>query len=186
MYVNGLVIQKYVNNPYKGIDGSGYCENTGQNWFFNYDSQLSELFEPFYDEHINRTYWNLEDHSWVAACNDMDYIKRYIAEAKKRNIRYRVLLCESEIPAPLFDAAGLKTKLLGYDYAYSGGDNYSAVYSEIPYVFPQFKLNCSGLFDTEEEILEYIHEREKFKKSHPPYTLEVGDFVIFRLHEVEL
>ena len=35
MFVNGIVIQKYVDNPYKGIDGSGFSEKTGQNWFFN-------------------------------------------------------------------------------------------------------------------------------------------------------
>ena len=52
MYVNGIVIQKYVDNNYKGIDGSGFSENTGENWYFNNDEHLSELFEPFYDEHI--------------------------------------------------------------------------------------------------------------------------------------
>ena len=52
MYVNGIVIQKYVDNNYKGIDGSGFSESTGENWYFNNDEHLSELFEPFYDEHI--------------------------------------------------------------------------------------------------------------------------------------
>ncbi len=186
MYINGIVIQKYVSNSYKGIDGSGFSENTGKNWYFNYDEQLSDLFEPFYDEHINMTYWNLKEHSWVAACKDMDYIIRYIAESKKRGIQYRLLLCESEIPDPIFNVSELKMKFLGYDYAYARGDNYSAVYNEIPYVFPQFQLNCNGLFDTEEEIKEYILERERFEKLHPPYTLEAGDFIIFRLHEVYL
>lgn len=169
MYVNGLVIQKYVDNRYKGIDGSGFSENTGQNWFFNYD-ELSESFEPYYDEYIDLTYRATEEHSWVSVCNDMAYIKRYEAEAKKRGIKYRILLCESEISAPRFDAAGLKTKFLGYDYAYANGDNYSAVYNEIPFVFPQFELNCNGLFDTEEKLREYIHEREIFIRSNPPCT----------------
>lgn len=186
MYVNGIVIQKYVNNSYKGIDGSGFSENIGQNWYFNDDDQLSDIFEPFYDEYIGMTDWNLKDHSWVAACNNMDYITRYIAESRKRGIKYRLLLCESEIPNPIFDASELKTKFLGYDYAYSNGDNYSAVYNEIPFVFPKFRLNYNGLFDTEEEIKEYILERERFKKTHPPYTLEVGDFIIFKLYEVFL
>lgn len=184
MYVNGLVIQKYVSDPYKGIDGCGYT--TGENWYFNGDEQLSKIFEPFYEEHIDMTFMNLEDHSWVSACNNMDYINRYVAESKKRGIKYRILLCESEIPNPIFNASELKMKFLGYDYAYARGDNYSAVYNEVPYVFPQFKLNCNGLFDTEEEIREYLFEREKFKESHPPLTLEIGDFVIFKLHEVYL
>ncbi|MCH5348034.1 MAG: hypothetical protein J1E40_01800 [Oscillospiraceae bacterium] len=186
MYVNGIVIQKYVSNSYKGIDGSGFSENTGENWYFNYDDQLSDAFQPFYDEHIGMTYWNIKEHSWVAACDNMDYINRYIAESKKRGIPYRLLLCESEIPKPIFNASGLETNFLGYDYAYAAGDNYSAVYNEIPFVFPQFKLNCNGLFDTQEEIKEYILEREKFKSLHPPYTLEDGDFITFRLHEIYL
>ena len=184
MYINGMVIQKYVSNSYKGIDGSGWSENTGCNWYFNYDEQLFELFEPFYDEHINMTYWNLEEHSRVAACNDMDYINKYVEESKKRGIQYRLLLCESEIPDPTMKDPRFKKKFLGYDYAYARGDNYSAVYNEIPFVFPQFKLNTYGLFDTEKEINEYILERERFKMTHPPYTLEEGDFVIFRLHEI--
>lgn len=184
MYVNGIVIQKYVSNSYKGIDGSGFSENTGLNWYFNDDEQLAKSFEPFYEEHIDMTYWNLEDHSWVAACNDIDYINRYIAESQKRGIQYRLLLCESDVPDPVFDATGLKTKFLGYDYAYARGDNYSAVYNEIPFVFPQFRLNCNGLFDTEDEIKEYILERERFIKLHAPCTLEEGDFIIFKLHEI--
>ena len=116
MYVNGIVIQKYVNNSYKGIDGSGFSENTGQNWYFNYDEELYKLFEPFYDEHIGMTYHILKEHTWVAACTDMDYINSYIAESKKRGIKYRLLLCESEIPNLLFDSSGLKTKFLGYDF----------------------------------------------------------------------
>ena len=186
MYINGIVIQKYVSNSYKGIDGSGFSENTGCNWYFNEDEQLSEFFEPFYDEYIGMTYWNLKEHSWVAACNNMDYINKYVEESKKRGIPYSLLLCESEIPNPIMSVSGLEMKFLGYDYAYATGDNYSAVYSEIPFVFPQFKLNCNGLFNTEEEIKEYIAERERFKKSHRPYTLEEGDFIIFRLHEVYL
>lgn len=184
MYTNGLVIQKYVNNSYKGIDGSGFSENTGENWYFNNDEQLSEIFEPFYDEHIGKTYFDLNEHSWVAACSNMDYIYKYIEESKKRDIKYRLLLCESEIPTPAMEAQGFKKVFLGYDYAYAAGDNYSAVYNEIPFVFTEFKLNCNGLFQTKEEIREYISERERFKKSHAPYTLEEGDFIIFRLHEI--
>ena len=75
---------------------------------------------------------------------------------------------------------------LGYDYAYESGDNYSAVYNEIPYIFPQFKLNQYGLFQTRSEIDEYIAVRERFKQSHPPLTLEEGNFVVFRLSEIYL
>ena len=186
MFVNGIVIQKYVDNPYRGIDGSGFSEKTGQNWFFNDDESIFECFEPYYDENIGKTFWNLGKHTWIAACTDMNYIYKYVKEAQKRNIQFRLLLCESEVPNPVFDASHFEKKFLGYDYAYAAGDNYSAVYNEIPFIFPQFELNQYGLFQTKEEIDEYIAVREQFKQTHPPYTLEEGDFVTFRLHEIYL
>ena len=186
MYTNGLVVQKNTGITYKGIDGSGFSEATGQNWYFNYDDELSEEFEPFYDEHIGRTDWNLQPYSWVAACNDISYIQRYIEESKKRNIAYRVLLCESEIPNPILSAVEFKTKFLGYDYAYASGDYYSAVYNEVPFLFPQFQLNSNGLFQTEQEIRKYIKEREAYIESHAPFTLESGEFIIYKLYEADM
>ncbi len=186
MFVNGIVVQKYSDNPYKGIDGSGFSEKTAQNWFLNYEEDLADSFGAYYDENIGMTYWDLSSRSRVAACNDMDHIYKYVREAEKRNIRYRLLLCETDIPSPRFDSTGLKKIFLGYDYAYAGGDNYSAVYNEIPFVFPQFQLNRYGLFRTREEIGEYLAARERFKQTHPPLTLEEGDFAVFRLHEIFL
>lgn len=186
MYINGIVIQKYADIAYRGIDGSGFSDKTGENWYFNNHEQLSDIFEPYYDEHINLTYYNLPKHSRIAACNDIEYIKKYIRESEKQNIKFRLILCESDIPNPIMNDLNFERKFLGYDYAYALGDNYSAVYSEIPGVFPQFSLNCNGLFETAEEICRYIVEREKFKKSHPPYTLEEGDFAVFRLSELYL
>ena len=186
MYVNGIVVQSCIDNGYRGIDGSGFSENSAQNWFLNFSEDVSDRFEAYYDENIGKTYWDIKDHTWIAACNDMEYIYKYVKEAEKRNIKYRLLLCETDVPEPRFDCPDLERVFLGYDYAYGMGDNYSAVYNEIPYIFPQFKLNKYGLFQTREEIEKYIAERERFKLTHPPLTLEVGDFVIFRLHEIFL
>ena len=186
MFVNGIVVQSVVDHTYRGIDGGGYSDHTAQNWFFNFDESTSEIFEPYYDEMIGKTYWNLASHSWIAACNDMDYIRKYVKEAEKRNIRYRLLLCETDVPDPKFDCPDFEKVFLGYDYAYGTGDNYSAVYHEIPFVFSQFQLNQYGLFQTRKEIENYIAAREQFKRTHPPLTLEEGDFVIFRLHEIYL
>ena len=183
--INGIVVQKYTDNPYKGIDGSGFGDHTGQNWFLNYEEDAAD-FESYYDENIGRTYRIPGEHTWIAACNDMDHIYEYVKEAEKRNIKYRLLLCETDVPDPQFDCPDLKRIFLGYDYAYAAGDNYSAVYNEIPFVFPQFRLNQYGLFQTREEIEEYIDERERFKLTHPLLTLEEGDFVVFRLHEIIL
>ena len=127
------------------------------------------------------------DDRYIGCCNDLDYIKTYIQESKKINIKYRILFCETTQKKPFFkEYKKLHLKFLGYDYAYAGGDNYSAVYNEIPFVFTEFQLNHNGLFQTEEAIRAYIMERERFKKNHAPGALEEGDFTIFRLHELFL
>ncbi|MBP3796845.1 MAG: hypothetical protein J6I46_03590 [Ruminococcus sp.] len=186
MITNGIIVQEYKDSPYRGIDGSGASDKTAQNWFLNFREDVSDSFEAYYDENIGKTYWNIKKHSRIAACNDMDYIYKYVREAEKLKIKYRMLLCETDVPDPKFECPDLEKIFLGYDYAYTSGDNYSAVYNEIPFVFTQFKLNKYGLFQTREEIEEYIAVREQFKLTHPPLTLEEGDFVIYRLHEVFL
>jgi len=123
----------------------------------------------------------------VAACTDLDYIYRYIEVSKELGIKYRVLLVKTEIPMPTVEIdKELEMEFLGYDYAYENGDNYSTVYNEILFVFPEFELNQNGLFQTKEEIIEYISRREEYEKTHKPYTLEVGDFTIFEVYEVIL
>ena len=75
---------------------------------------------------------------------------------------------------------------MGFDYAYEFPDNYSAVYNEIPFVFPECKLNENGLFETREEIDAYLVKRNAFKDTHPPYTLETGDFTVFKVYEMDI
>ena len=187
MHVNGFIIQEYKERTYKGIDGSGFSEKSAKNWYLNDHEMYQEQFEPFYDEYIGKTYWNLKPHTWVAACTDLDYIYRYIEVSKELGIKYRVLLVKTEISMPTVEIdKELEMEFLGYDYAYENGDNYSAVYNEIPFVFPEFELNQNGLFQTKEEIIEYISRREEYEKTHKPYTLEVGDFTIFEVYEVIL
>jgi len=187
MYINGFIIQEYRENGYKGVDGSGFSENSGQNWYLNYSEVYSSQFEPYYEEHIERAHLIMPAHTWVSACTDIDYIRRYIAVSGELGIKYRVLLVKTEIPAPVMEEiTELRTRFLGYDYAYENGDCYSAVYNEVPYVFPQFELNENGLFRTRAEIEEYIAQRELFVKNHAPHTLETGDFTVFEVHEVDL
>ena len=44
MHVNGYIIQKFVDNGYKGVDGSGFSTDSGENWYLNrveeYSGQL--------------------------------------------------------------------------------------------------------------------------------------------------
>lgn len=184
MYVNGVIIQENKNKKYKGIDGSGFSHETGRNWYLNYIEGM-ERFKAYYDENIGKTYYHFDEGSFVAVCNDWNYINEYRKESIKRGIEYRILLCETEIPQPIMEISPTIPKIfLGYDYAYASGDNYSAVYNEIPGVFSQYQLNDNGLFETEEEIREYIAIREQYEKSHAPYTLESGDFIIYKLYEL--
>lgn len=186
MYRNGIIIQSIKENGYRGVDGSGFSVNSAVNWYLNNYEDCVE-FEEYYDEFINKTYYITEEKSFVAVCNDWKYIDKYILESKKKEIPFRIILCETEIAEPIMELPEqLQLEFLGYDYAYAVGDNYSAVYNEIPFVFKNFQLNQNGLFETEEEIKEYIRQREIYEAEHPKYTLEVGDFVLFKLYEVLL
>ena len=159
MYCNGIIVRRKTDEKYKGVDSCG----AGENWYLSDDPG----FEAFYDENIERTYYNCPEGSWVSACTDLDYVRKYIAESQKRGIKYRLILCETEIPQPQFDPQGLEKTFLGYDYAY------------------HFALNENGLFETEDEIKAYLADREEFVKTHPPLSLEVGDFTVYKLWEIQ-
>ena len=47
MYLNGFIIQKAVDNGYKGVDGSGFSANTGENWYLNDNDDYRAEFEPY-------------------------------------------------------------------------------------------------------------------------------------------
>ena len=186
MHINGFIIQKDVNNSYKGVDGSGFSSGSGENWYLNSHPDYEDRFEPYYEECIDRG-WMLSEQSWVSACTDLEYIRKYISVSKTLGIKYRVLIVMTDVPAPVMELSpDIKMNFLGYDYAYIGGDNYSAVYNEIPFVFPDVKLNSNGLIQTMEEMDTYLKQREEFVATHPKYTLEDGDFVIFKVYEANL
>lgn len=187
MYVNGFIIQELVENGYKGVDGSGFSSNTGKNWYLSFRDDYASEFDPHYDEEICKYEWIMDPHTWVGACTDIEYIRRYISVSKKLGIKYRLMVVMTDIPNPSMELPpDIELRFVGYDYAYETPDNYSAVYNEIPFVFPEFKLNENGLFETREELEEYLKKREEFEKTHPPYTLEVGDFTIFKVFETDL
>ncbi len=54
----------------------------------------------------------------------------------------------------------------------------------IPFVFDEFELNENWLFETREKIDKYLRKREEYVKTHPQYTLETGDFTVFKLYEM--
>jgi len=186
-YINGYIIQEDKNSDYRGVDGSGLIGTLGENWYLNDKPGYEERFAPFYEEYIGLDYYFVEPQTFVGACTDINYIREYIKASKELGIKYRVMLVKTDIPRPVCEVEdSVDLKFLGYDYAYAMADYYSAVYNEVHGIFPQFKLNANGLFETEEEIREYLKAREEFVAAHPPYTLESGDFTIFEVYEANI
>ena len=178
LFVNGIVIQKLVDNAsgYRGIDGLDYS----MNWYLCIDPGCEDL-EKYVDENIELTYYDIGDGECIAACTDIGFIKKWA----ERSSNFRLLLCETDVPRPVMEMPKCSKKFLGYDYAYTGGDFYSAVYHEIPSGFSQFELNENGLFASMEEMERYLSARREFEACHPANTLETGDFVVYRLWELD-
>lgn len=171
---NGYIVQRATTNTYHGVEGD--------NWYLNYESDNQE-FESYFDEYIDMSWC---DEQFVDCCTDLNYLESYISESKKLNIPYRIILCETERDNPSIVVQG-EAKLLGYDYAYSGGSYYSSVYNDIFFQrIPElgnFLLNENGLFSTEEELRKFITRREELKITMQD-QFEEGDFIIYRLSEV--
>ena len=85
----------------------------------------------------------------------------------------------------------MKLSFLGYDYAYSGGSYYSAVYNDL-YCgkindLTQIKLNENGLIQTKEELEKFIAIRNKLKASSTNKNIfEEGYFIEYELFDVVL
>lgn len=181
MHINGLIIQKRIQNQrhYQGVEGD--------NWYLNFD--LKEL-GIFYEENIEKA-WG--DSDYVDVCNHLEFIQKYIFLSKSKNIDYRVLVCMTERKYPQMELpVELNMSFLGYDYAYSGGSYYSAVLNDIiSKRIPQFaniQVNRYGLFETYEQVADFIKLRESMKKSECSQEeyLEEGDFIIYKLFELDI
>jgi hypothetical protein len=161
LYLNGFIMQIDNDNYYKGVDG--------ENWYLENKIEMA---------------WR--DENYVDCCADMDYIKKYIDESKRKNIRYRILLCETEKKLPLLENIELTEFCeLGYDYAYTGGSFYSCIVNDILSKriseMSQIKLNKFGLFNTFNEAKEFVKLRNSLIEIYPKYTFEGGEFSIYRL-----
>lgn len=174
-----IVIQQIdFQNVYKGIEG--------ENWYFNYLNSDKD-FETYFEAEIEKSW---EDNRYVDCCFDIAYIQNYIMESKHINIKFRLLLCETTRLFPRISVDLLiKTWFLGYDYAYAGGSYYSCINNDVlPNRIPELvdlKLNENGLFNTEEEIEKFIKMRDVLKSSYPQGTFESGEFIIYKLSEIE-
>jgi hypothetical protein len=178
-FCNGIVIQQQHGNRYRGIDG--------ENWYLNYLS-TDNYFREFYDRFIARAW---EGCTRVDCCNDLEYITRYISCSHAKEIDCRLLLCETVREDPKMELSDYaKARFIGFDYAYSGGDYYSCVKNDICLrripEFSEIKLNEYGLFDSETAVQAFIELRAEIRASYSASMFELGDFIIYRLSELEL
>lgn len=175
---NGYIIQKKVASDYCGVDGD--------NWFLNYCSE-EMYFQDFYDRNIDCA-WEKPD--FVDCCADTEYMRYCIEEATKLGIEFKILLCSTSRKEPKLQKVelGIGEKILGYDYAYSGGSYYSCILNDIISrrieEFSSFHLNKNGLFDSYEEVEAFRQCREKLIKANNNYEFEEGDFIIYKITEI--
>mgnify|MGYP000003036529 FL=1 len=176
---NGYIIQRNEVSYYKGIEGD--------NWYLNYCSD-NNFFEDYYSKEIDKAWENID---YIDCCTNMEYIHRYIEESKKMCIPIRLLLCYTSKKFPVLNDECIKGKkiFLGYDYADSGGSYYSSVLNDvISKRIPEFKnisLNKNGLFDSYDEIMEYLKAR-RMLADKKKYDFDAGDFIVYRVEEIIL
>lgn len=123
-------------------------------------------------------------------CADESYIEKYIDESRRLEIDFRILLCATCRNFPILAKAelGQEKKVLGYDYAYSGGSYYSSILNDIVdhriNEFNRIKLNENGLFNTLEEAEKFAEMRNVMMNADKEYVFERGDFIIYEITEV--
>ena len=106
-------------------------------------------------------------------------------------IPIRLLLCYTNKKFPVLNDECIKGEkiFLGYDYADSGGSYYSSVLNDvISKRIPEFKnisLNKNGLFDSYDEIMEYLKVR-RMLADKKKYDFDAGDFIVYRVEEIIL
>lgn len=175
---NGYIIQRRSESNYCGVEGD--------NWYLNYCSD-KKCFEEFYNANIDKSWSDL---NYVDCCSDVEYIRCYINESLLLGIKFNILLCSTNREKPILEKSNLgqRGKVLGYDYAYAGGSYYSCILNDIISgrieEFKQIHLNENGLFDSYEEVEEFIMYREKIKNENQDYIFEEGDFIIYKITEV--
>ena len=171
--INGVIFQKKIDRRYQGIDGD--------NWYLN--DLINEEWLNEFEDKVEKS-WDNDD--WVDVCADSIIINNYIKWSKRKHIDYRIILCETEKNEPSYNAKYFKNIVsIGYDYAYSGGSYYSAIYNELYFnkknCFNQIKLNKYGLIEDYDGMMKFIELRNKLIESG--MNLELGDFIVYKLYE---
>ena len=173
--INGIIFQKDECKEYMGVEGD--------NWYLNdvYPNTLGDYF----NENIEKSWYNTD---YVDVCSDKSFIDTYIKLSCSNNIKFRMLLCETEKEYPIMDVLCWNKKFIGYDYAYLGGSYYSAVLNDICSrridEFAKIKLNEYGLFEKIEQLEDFISRRRKYYQNSKKGIVEEGDFIIYKLYEI--
>lgn len=173
--INGIIFQRIGKSGYMGVEGD--------NWYLNdiYPSTIGK----YHDEYIEKSWCEVD---WVDVCNNEEFIEEYIRLSKENNINFRMILCQTNQNNPRVDVRYKKISFLGYDYAYSGGSYYSAVYSDLfcgkLNVFSEIELNENGLIKTRNDLKRFIDIRNRIELKEN--TLEKGDFIEYKLFQINL
>ena len=185
---NGFII-KNTNSDYS-LHFKNYNGIEGDNWpICSYDKDIlgSEKFNYLYGYLDNQLMRSNFDSQYVGVISDINFIREYLESCKVLGFDTEVLFCETERILPKIsiniDKIRNKLKFIGYDYGYPGEDYYSCVYNDVSRIveMSHLQLNKYGLFDTEEEIIEFISLRNELEKIYPKYAFELGEFIIYKL-----
>ena len=175
--INGIIFQRDECKKYKGVEGD--------NWYLN--DTYPDILGDYFNEKVEKSWY---DTDCVDVCSEKSFIDMYIHLSRSNNIKFRMLLCETEKQYPIMEMLQWKKKFIGYDYAYQGGSYYSAVLNDICLrrieEFAQIKLNEYGLFEKIEQLEDYISRREKYNKNSKKRIVEGGDFIIYKLYEISI
>lgn len=175
MHDKWSVISKKECRKYQGVEGN--------NWYLN--DLYPESLGKYFDDYIDKAWCTP---NYVDVCSEEAFINAYIELSRSRDIKFRMLLCETEKPYPRIDKISWDKKFIGYDYAYSGGSYYSAVLNDICSrrieEFADIQLNEYGLFSEIDGLNKFIKSRNLFAQASSEYVIEMGSFVVYKLFEI--
>ena len=148
----------------------------------------------FYAPNVREEYYLESDmlsNDFVFLLNEK-HAKLYYEQYRKIVNDARLLYCICTLEENIHALNSVHTigeyNFLGYDYAYGGGDYYSAVLNDVvirPQLFQnRFALNKYGLISNVETMSLFIHERTEAEHLTDDVMLfEKGDFVIYKLYD---
>lgn len=185
-FSNGFLVKEQLPQykNYGGVEGGCWPLNLN-------DQRLSQdkciFFSDFINNNVEQSWKNPE---YVDVASDLDFVMQYSTACEQNYIQPIILFCETTKQYPQWipnDIIMKSFKFIGFDYAFSGGSYYSAVYSDVftkrLKEFYDFNLNEFGLFSNIVELRKFITLRTSLALTLGN-KLEQGDFIIYKLWEL--